>query len=173
MKSTKNTKCPVGEKSTWQKEFPRTFFLIKEPKAFFKRLFFKTERFIRKSIVIATVILMGYLIYKVFQNNFVMVGGGMSIFKQDYLLKVWKVYRNVLYLFLFIDFILSSIIIFIRLTKNQIAKALKQFLLWYSTLLLVTFSFAIAGLIVDLIFLAIFIHIGLMGPGTEVLGIGH
>lgn len=159
--------------SSWQKEFPKIFLLIKQPKKFFADSLLKTEKFIRKLVVWLTVVLIACLVFKSFQNNDVMINGGKLPFEQCYILMVWKNYRNMLYLILFVDLILTLAIVIVRIKKKQAAMAIKQFLSWISVFLFLTFSYAIMAFIVNLIFMAIYIHTALIGEDTKILRIKY
>jgi len=87
-------------------------------------------------------------------------------------LQVWKAFRNVAYLGFVIIFIVVGFMIMFRIKLGQqtaitLQAALPKLIV---TLLLITFSYAIAGLMIDLIYIAIYVVLGvfvLFGIITE------
>ncbi|MFC1711033.1 hypothetical protein ACFLZ1_00445 [Patescibacteria group bacterium] len=82
-------------------------------------------------------------------------------------LEVWKAFRNVVYMFFVIIFIAVGFMIMFRAKINPqtvvtIEAALPKIIV---TLLLVTFSYAIAGLMIDLIYIGIYAVIGVFSLG--------
>jgi len=83
------------------------------------------------------------------------------------LLPVWKAFRNIAYIFFVIIFVVMGFAIMFRVkldpqTAISIQTAIPRVVV---ALLLVTFSYAIAGLLIDLIYLGIGLIIGLMAAG--------
>ncbi|OGV91255.1 hypothetical protein A2783_01710 [Microgenomates group bacterium RIFCSPHIGHO2_01_FULL_45_11] len=79
-------------------------------------------------------------------------------------LNVWKAFRNVAYFFFIIIFVVVGFMIMFRArldaqTVVTVQAALPKMVL---TLILITFSYAIAGFVVDLIYLSIFLFTGVL-----------
>lgn len=94
-------------------------------------------------------------------------------------LPVWKAFRNVTYIFFVIIFVVIGFMIMFRAKINpqtviSLQAALPKIVI---TLLLVTFSYAIAGLMIDLIYILIYLLVGiaklggLIGDSETVLNI--
>jgi hypothetical protein len=86
------------------------------------------------------------------------------------ILPTWKIFRNISYLLLTIILIAISFAIMFRLKINpqtviNIQNALPKIVI---TLILITFSYAIAGLIIDFIYVIIFFVFALFKTGTEI-----
>lgn len=62
----------------------------------------------------------------------------------------WKVYRNLMYLLLIFDLPIVGLSVLIREKSGGISSALKSVGIWFGLLNLVTFSYALSGLIFDL-----------------------
>jgi len=82
-------------------------------------------------------------------------------------LKVWKAFRNIAYMAFIIIFIVVGFMIMFRAKINPqtvitIQAALPKIII---TLLLVTFSYAIAGLMIDLIYIGIYLIVGVLDLG--------
>lgn len=89
-------------------------------------------------------------------------------------LKVWKGFRNVAYLFLVIIFIIIGFMIMFRAKINpqtvvSVQDALPKIIV---TLLLITFSYAIAGLMIDLIYILIYLIVGVFELGGLITNAG-
>ena len=88
---------------------------------------------------------------------------------------IWQVFRNIAYAFFVIIFVIVGFMIMFRTKLNpqtviNLQLALPKLII---TLILITFSYAIAGLILDIIYLLIYLSIGLAStfnlPGTSFL----
>jgi hypothetical protein len=82
-------------------------------------------------------------------------------------LPVWKAFRNVAYMAFVIIFIAIGFMVMFRAKVNPqtvitVQSALPKLII---TLLLITFSYAIAGLMIDLIYIAIYILVGVLSLG--------
>jgi len=83
------------------------------------------------------------------------------------ILPLWKAFRNIAYLFFTIIFIVIGFAIMFRVKLNpqtviSIQNAIPRVIL---ALILVTFSYAIAGLLIDLMYIVIAIIVGVINPG--------
>jgi len=83
------------------------------------------------------------------------------------ILEIWKAFRNVVYMFFVLIFVAVGFMIMFRAKLNPqtvvtIESALPKIVI---TLLLVTFSYAIASLMVDLIYIAIYLIVGVFSLG--------
>lgn len=103
---------------------------------------------------------------------------GLGFSSLSPLLELWKVMRNIAYLFfVFIFLIIGFAIMFRQKLGGQAAVTVQQALpRIVVALLMVTFSYAIAGLMIDIMYLLMFLLIGifsqssLLGPGMAELG---
>lgn len=82
-------------------------------------------------------------------------------------LKIWKAFRNVAYMGFVVIFIVIGFMIMFRAkidpqTVISLQSALPKLII---TLLLITFSYAIAGLMIDLIYIAIYLVVGIFNLG--------
>lgn len=86
------------------------------------------------------------------------------------ILSTWVVFRNMVYLVFVIVFIVIGVAIMLRVhidprtvmtIQNQIPKIIMA-------LVLVTFSFAIAGLLIDLMWISVYLVVSLLGSGTTI-----
>lgn len=79
-------------------------------------------------------------------------------------LTVWKAFRNLAYFCFIIIFVVIGFMIMFRtkINSNTIATIQESLPKIIVTLLLITFSYAIGGLVIDLMYLSIFVLIGLL-----------
>lgn len=149
--------------SDWAVEFPRLY-RWRKPATFFADIVVTGERRYRKFLYLATCVLIGYVVFEYFKNFYAQGGVSNDLFVggSSWGRTVWSVYRNQLYLLTLLDFVLilpSGIVAFHR---NQFAKLVKTIVTSFCLLLFITFSYALAGLIVDLVFVGVTMHIFLM-----------
>lgn len=116
----------------WEKEFP-TIYKLKNPKIFFADLLIGTERAISKFGYIMLLVLIAYTCY--FPN-----------------ISRWIAYRNLFYLLLILDWVFIIPAMALQMIKKNHAKAFKIGLDWISLILFITFSYAISGIINDILF---------------------
>ncbi len=87
---------------------------------------------------------------------------GLGFSSLDPILETWKTFRNVAYLGFVIIFLVIGFLIMLRQQVGQTAvtaqQAIPQIIV---ALLLVTFSYAIAGLLIDLMYLVMYLFLGL------------
>lgn len=86
-------------------------------------------------------------------------------------LKLWKAFRNVAYLLMVIVMVVVGFLIMLRKQINpqtviSIQNALPRIVV---TLLLITFSYAIAGLMIDLIYVLIYLVVGIFKFGGDAI----
>lgn len=76
-------------------------------------------------------------------------------------LKIWKAFRNITYFFYIVIFVVVGFMIMFRkkVSSNTIVTIQEALPKLIVTLLLITFSYAIAGFVIDLIYLSIFVMI--------------
>lgn len=98
---------------------------------------------------------------------------GLGFASLDPILETWKVFRNVAYLFFVIIFlVIGFMIMFRQKLGSQTAVTAQQAIPGIIVaLIVVTFSYAIAGFLIDLMYLLMYLMIGLFNPpgGTEQL----
>jgi hypothetical protein len=144
----------------WEKEFPRLA-KIKTPKILLADSLIGLERGLRKLIFWGVVLLMAYVLYYRF-NQYFSTGDTSNIImfppKEDLALWTWKGYRNLFYGLLFIDLLLLIPTAIIHAVRNNYPKLVKLILSWFLLLLFITFSYAIAGIISDLLVIGISLH---------------
>src|SRR5260221_2363221 len=86
------------------------------------------------------------------------------------LVEIWKIFRNIVYLFFVIIFVLVGFAVMLRFkidprTVMSIENQLPKLIIG---LLLVTFSFAIAGLLIDGMWIFTFLVINILSPSTNI-----
>lgn len=121
--------------------------------------FLLVERVVRWFVFLTTIVVMFYLLVHTLMLFFAtgthMVRTGTS--SADLLgnhLASWKFFRNNMYLLLLLDLPIIAISVFIKEKTGDITKALRSVAIWFGLLLLVTFSYVLAGLAFDLIMVA-------------------
>lgn len=98
---------------------------------------------------------------------------GLGFSSLSPVLGLWKIFRNVSYLFFVVIFVVVGFLIMIRSKiGSQAAVTVQQVLpKLVISLILVTFSYAIVGLMIDIMYLAIFLLIGVIGgPAGTIAG---
>lgn len=95
---------------------------------------------------------------------------GLGFASLDPILDTWKIFRNVSYLFFVVIFLVIGFMIMFRSKVGQAAitaqQAIPNILV---ALLAVTFSYAIAGLMIDLMYLVMYMIAGLMQGGSDMI----
>lgn len=98
---------------------------------------------------------------------------GLGFASLDPILKSWKVFRNVAYLFFVVIFLIIGFMIMFRqrIGGQTVVTAQQAIPGVIISLVFVTFSYAIAGFMIDLMYLLMYLLIGLFdaGGGTELL----
>lgn len=98
---------------------------------------------------------------------------GLGFASLDPILETWKVFRNIAYLFFVIIFlVIGFMIMFRQKLGSQTAVTAQQAIPGIIVaLIVVTFSYAIAGFLIDLMYLVMYLMIGLFNPpgGTDQL----
>jgi len=91
---------------------------------------------------------------------------GVGFSALDPILNVWKVFRNVAYLFFVIIFLIIGFMIMFRQKINgqTVVTAQQAIPGVIVALIFVTFSYAIAGFLIDLMYLVMYLMIGLFQP---------
>jgi hypothetical protein len=96
---------------------------------------------------------------------------GLGFSALDPVLNVWKIFRNVAYLFFVIVFLIIGFMIMFRqkISGQTVVTAQQAIPGVIVALIFVTFSYAIAGFLIDLMYLLMYLMIGLFQPvgGTE------
>lgn len=137
----------------WEKEFP-LFYKFKTPKVLFADLIIGIEKWLRRIVFYGTCLLILYVLYYRLNQFFIVKDfSGITFFPpiEDWALWTWKAFRNFFYLFLFFDFLLCIPVTIIYAVRGNYPKLVKLVYGFFMLLLFVTFSYAIAGLISDLI----------------------
>ncbi len=96
---------------------------------------------------------------------------GVGFASLDPILETWKVFRNTAYMFFVLIFIIIGFMIMLRSkidgqTVVTAQQAIPQIII---SLLFVTFSYAIAGFLIDAMYLLMYLMIGLFGENAELL----
>lgn len=96
---------------------------------------------------------------------------GVGFASLDPILETWKIFRNAAYLFFAIIFIIIGFMIMLRSkidgqTVVTAQQAIPQIII---SLLFVTFSYAIAGFLIDAMYVLMYLMIGLFGENTDLL----
>lgn len=98
---------------------------------------------------------------------------GLGFSSLDPILETWKVFRNVAYMFFVIAFLAIGFMIMFRakLSGQTVVTAQQAIPGIIISLIFVTFSYAIAGFMIDLMYLLMYLMIGLFQPigGTDSL----
>lgn len=95
---------------------------------------------------------------------------GIGFTSLDPILSTWKVFRNVAYLFFVITFLIIGFMIMFRTKVGQAAVTAQQAIPnIIVALLAVSFSYAIAGLMIDLMYLLMAMLASLFSEGSEVM----
>lgn len=97
---------------------------------------------------------------------------GLGFAALDPVLETWKVFRNLAYLFFVVAFIVIGFLIMFRTKVGQTAitaqQAIPQVVV---ALVMVTFSYAIAGLLIDLMYLSMYFIVGIFGGDENLLSL--
>lgn len=93
---------------------------------------------------------------------------GLGFSSLSPILEVWKVFRNIAYFFFVAIFIVIGFMIMFRqkISGQAVVTAQQAIPSVIVALLLVTFSYAIAGFLIDLMYLVMFLLVGLFGKNT-------
>jgi hypothetical protein len=95
---------------------------------------------------------------------------GIGFSALDPILEAWKVFRNLAYLFFIFAFVIIGFMIMFRQKVGQAAitaqQAIPQIIV---ALVMVTFSYAIAGLLIDLMYLIMYLLVGIFGEETTLV----
>ena len=95
---------------------------------------------------------------------------GLGFASLDPILEGWKQFRNIAYLFFVLLFLVIGFLIMFRAKVGQAAITAQQAIPSILTaLIFVTFSYAIAGLMIDLMYLIMYMIAGLFSEGTEIV----
>jgi hypothetical protein len=98
---------------------------------------------------------------------------GLGFSALDPILNVWKIFRNVAYLFFVVVFLVIGFMIMFRqkISGQTVVTAQQAIPGVIVALIFVTFSYAIAGFLIDLMYLLMYLMIGLFRPvgGTELI----
>jgi hypothetical protein len=90
--------------------------------------------------------------------------GGLGFGSLSPILELWKIFRNIAYTFYVFLFIVIGFLIMFRRKVGQAAITAQQAIpSIVISLLFVTFSYAIAGLMIDLMYLSMYLTIGVFG----------
>jgi hypothetical protein len=95
---------------------------------------------------------------------------GIGFAALDPILDTWKVFRNLAYLFFILTFVVIGFMIMFRQKVGQAAvtaqQAIPQIII---ALVTVTFSYAIAGLLIDLMYLLMYLIVGIFGEESSLI----
>ena len=95
---------------------------------------------------------------------------GLGFASLDPILEGWKQFRNIAYLFFVIIFLVIGFLIMFRAKVGQAAITAQQAIPSILTaLIFVTFSYAIAGLMIDLMYLVMYMMAGLFAEGPQLV----
>lgn len=95
---------------------------------------------------------------------------GLGFASLDPILEGWKQFRNIAYLFFVIIFLVIGFLIMFRAKVGQAAITAQQAIPSILTaLVFVTFSYAIAGLMIDLMYLIMYMMAGLFAEGPQLV----
>lgn len=98
---------------------------------------------------------------------------GLGFSSLDPVLETWKVFRNIAYFFFVVIFLMIGFMIMFRqkLNGQTVVTAQQAIPGIIISLIFVTFSYAIAGFLIDLMYLLMYLMIGLFSPegGTELI----
>lgn len=96
---------------------------------------------------------------------------GLGFAALDPILETWKIFRNVAYLFFVVIFLVIGFMIMFRqkIGGQTVVTAQQAIPSIITALIFVTFSYAIAGLMIDLMYLIMFLLIGLFGSSTDLI----
>ena len=152
----------MNEINEWEKEFPRLY-KLKTPLTFLADTVIGTERVLRKVIFWGVVILMIYIIISGL-NNF--ITGDLTTSqgylydseRTEYIKAVWKGYRNIFFLLWGFNSILAVISSIIWLVRKKYAKTASTMFGLLPRFLFITFSYVIAGMLIDLVFVGLVFH---------------
>lgn len=96
---------------------------------------------------------------------------GLGFASLDPVLEAWKVFRNIAYFFFVIIFLVIGVMIMLRhkisgQTVVTIQQALPNIIV---ALIFVTFSYAIAGFLIDIMYLSMYFIVGIFGNSNEII----
>lgn len=96
---------------------------------------------------------------------------GIGFASLDPILETWKIFRNIAYLFFVITFLIIGFMIMFRtkLSGQTVVTAQQAIPQIIIALVAVTFSYAIAGFLIDIMYLFMYLIIGLFGNTTELI----
>lgn len=96
---------------------------------------------------------------------------GLGFASLDPILETWKMFRNVAYLFFVVMFLIIGFMIMFRqkIGGQTVVTAQQAIPSIITSLIFVTFSYAIAGFMIDLMYLVMFLIIGLFGASTSLI----
>lgn len=95
---------------------------------------------------------------------------GLGFSALDPILETWKAFRNLAYLFFVVIFLVIGFMIMFRTKVGQAAITAQQAIpSVIVAMLAVTFSYAIAGLMIDLMYVAMYMVAGFFSEGPEVI----
>jgi hypothetical protein len=95
---------------------------------------------------------------------------GLGFASLDPILEGWKQFRNIAYLFFVLIFLVIGFLIMFRAKVGQAAITAQQAIPSILTaLVFVTFSYAIAGLMIDLMYLIMYMMAGLFAEGPQIV----
>lgn len=95
---------------------------------------------------------------------------GLGFAALDPILETWKIFRNIAYLFFVIIFVVIGFMIMFRQKVGQTAVTAQQAIPnIIVALIAVTFSYAIAGLLIDAMYLIMFFIVGLFGEEANLI----
>lgn len=98
---------------------------------------------------------------------------GLGFSSLDPVLETWKIFRNIAYFFFVVVFLVIGFMIMFRqkLNGQTVVTAQQSIPGIIVSLIFVTFSYAIAGFMIDLMYLVMYLMIGLFNPasGTELI----
>lgn len=95
---------------------------------------------------------------------------GLGFSALDPILETWKAFRNLAYLFFVVIFLVIGFMIMFRTKVDQTAITAQQAIpSVIVAMLAVTFSYAIAGLMIDLMYVAMYMVAGFFSEGPEVI----
>lgn len=153
-------------KSNWERDFPALFQFGKDPLASTKSLIncflLKYEKAVRWIIFLGTCFLMLYII-----DQFLNLGIKPTEVEIESVekntIQIYQLYRNYFYLLWVISIIPLSALSIIYWIKKGFSRFLRLFLVWLGILLFVTFSYAGARLISNIIRIPLLTHQTIIG----------
>lgn len=97
---------------------------------------------------------------------------GLGFASLDPILETWKIFRNIAYLFYVLLFLVIGFMIMFRqkISSQAVVTAQQALPNIVVSLIAVTFSYAIAGLLIDIMYIAMYLAIGLFSTYTYTYG---